>query len=233
MTNRPHGMSQLDYLWTTFGESTLSNTPSSTPSDNVILTETAVNKLIESGSSESINTLKTQVSAINESVESLLSDVKEINTNRIKDLGVFTTSQEAWNASISDLSTYKFYTTFASEFPTFHIYRVDNLRTNATATSGIIYNSYYISINDNTFIIWQYMSCEGLTGKTCYRKITCSYNVGTSDDDEEYTWDITSVGTWKDLVSKLEEDKSLCKITEDEINELFIDTTLYRTEGEV
>lgn len=46
MTNRPHGMSQLDYLWTHFGESTLSTEVSKTPSDDVILTEKAIVELV-------------------------------------------------------------------------------------------------------------------------------------------------------------------------------------------
>ena len=50
--NRPANMSQLDYLWTHFGEYSVSNTPSTTPSDSVILTESALISLltkVESG----------------------------------------------------------------------------------------------------------------------------------------------------------------------------------------
>lgn len=40
--NRPRGMSQLDYLWTNYGKASLSNTVSNIPSDEIILTESAV-----------------------------------------------------------------------------------------------------------------------------------------------------------------------------------------------
>ena len=44
--NRPANMSQLDYLWTYFGDYSITNNPSSTPSDTVVLTEQAVVGLI-------------------------------------------------------------------------------------------------------------------------------------------------------------------------------------------
>jgi len=36
---RPHGMSQLDYLWVNFGGYKISNEASSIPQEDVILTE--------------------------------------------------------------------------------------------------------------------------------------------------------------------------------------------------
>lgn len=56
---KPLNMSQLDYLWTYFGGYGVSNVPSETPQEDVILTEDAVVKLIKatSGSTEGISKL--------------------------------------------------------------------------------------------------------------------------------------------------------------------------------
>lgn len=40
--NKPRGMSQLDYLWTNYGNAALSNELSNVPSENIILTESAI-----------------------------------------------------------------------------------------------------------------------------------------------------------------------------------------------
>lgn len=45
--NRPANMSQLDYLWTYFGDYQISASPSDTPSDDIVLTEKAVISLID------------------------------------------------------------------------------------------------------------------------------------------------------------------------------------------
>lgn len=60
MNNRPSNMSQLDYLWTYFGDYSISNNISSTPSDSIILTEQAVVGLINSsiGSGKAISRLE-------------------------------------------------------------------------------------------------------------------------------------------------------------------------------
>ena len=47
MTNRPQGMSQLDYLWTHFGAYEVSNETSQVPSDKVILTEQALANFLQ------------------------------------------------------------------------------------------------------------------------------------------------------------------------------------------
>lgn len=47
MSDRPSGMSQLDYLWTHFGSKTVESTASAVPSDDVILTEKAMTDLIQ------------------------------------------------------------------------------------------------------------------------------------------------------------------------------------------
>lgn len=44
---RPYGMSQLDYLWVTFGDVSVQNSASETPKDNVLLTEKALTSLIQ------------------------------------------------------------------------------------------------------------------------------------------------------------------------------------------
>ena len=54
MTKRPANMSQLDYLWTHFGEYSVSSTPSIIPSGNVILTEEAIVNLITKAESGGI-----------------------------------------------------------------------------------------------------------------------------------------------------------------------------------
>ncbi len=46
MSNRPSGMSQLDYLWINYGNYRVSETPSTTPQDDVILTEKALTNFI-------------------------------------------------------------------------------------------------------------------------------------------------------------------------------------------
>ena len=45
--NRPKGMSQLDYLWTNYGKASLSNIVSEVPSDEIILTESAIISYIQ------------------------------------------------------------------------------------------------------------------------------------------------------------------------------------------
>ena len=54
---RPHGMSQLDYLWVNFGEYKVSNEASSIPQENVILTEQALTDLIQKSTSGGITAL--------------------------------------------------------------------------------------------------------------------------------------------------------------------------------
>lgn len=44
---RPQGMSQLDYLWLNFGGKRIENQASTTPQEDVLLTEKALTKLIE------------------------------------------------------------------------------------------------------------------------------------------------------------------------------------------
>lgn len=48
MIKRPHDMSQLDYLWTTYGNYSVSSVASGSPSSQVILTESAVISLLDS-----------------------------------------------------------------------------------------------------------------------------------------------------------------------------------------
>lgn len=55
--NRPHGMSQLDYLWTHFGTYEVSNETSQVPSENVILTEQALTNLIQESTNGGITAL--------------------------------------------------------------------------------------------------------------------------------------------------------------------------------
>ena len=43
---RPAGMSQLDYLWLNFGGRRIENEASTTPQEDVLLTEKALTKLI-------------------------------------------------------------------------------------------------------------------------------------------------------------------------------------------
>lgn len=57
MTNRPQGMSQLDYLWTHFGAYEVSNEASQVPSENIILTEQALTDLIQKSTSGGITAL--------------------------------------------------------------------------------------------------------------------------------------------------------------------------------
>lgn len=57
MTNRPQGMSQLDYLWTHFGAYEVSNETSQVPSENIILTEQALTDLIQKSTSGGITAL--------------------------------------------------------------------------------------------------------------------------------------------------------------------------------
>lgn len=54
---RPHGMSQLDYLWVNFGEYKVSNEASSIPQEDVILTEQALTDLIQKSTSGGITAL--------------------------------------------------------------------------------------------------------------------------------------------------------------------------------
>lgn len=54
---RPHGMSQLDYLWINFGGYKVSNEASSIPQEDVILTEQALTDLIQKSTSGGITAL--------------------------------------------------------------------------------------------------------------------------------------------------------------------------------
>ena len=54
---RPHGMSQLDYLWVNFGGYKVSNEASSIPQEDVILTEQALTNLIQKSTSGGITAL--------------------------------------------------------------------------------------------------------------------------------------------------------------------------------
>lgn len=54
---RPHGMSQLDYLWVNFGGYKVSNEASSIPQEDVILTEQALTDLIQKSTSGGITAL--------------------------------------------------------------------------------------------------------------------------------------------------------------------------------
>lgn len=54
---RPHGMSQLDYLWVNFGGYKVSNEASSIPKEDVILTEQALTDLIQKSTSGGITAL--------------------------------------------------------------------------------------------------------------------------------------------------------------------------------
>ena len=54
---RPHGMSQLDYLWVNFGGYKISNEASSIPQEDVILTEQALTDLIQKSTSGGITAL--------------------------------------------------------------------------------------------------------------------------------------------------------------------------------
>ena len=54
---RPHGMSQLDYLWVNFGGYKVSNEASSIPQEDVILTEQALTGLIQKSTSGGITAL--------------------------------------------------------------------------------------------------------------------------------------------------------------------------------
>lgn len=54
---RPHGMSQLDYLWVNFGGYKVSNGASSIPQEDVILTEQALTDLIQKSTSGGITAL--------------------------------------------------------------------------------------------------------------------------------------------------------------------------------
>ena len=55
--DRPKGMSQLDWLWTTYKSYEVQDEPSTLPSDGVILTEKAIHKIVSS-SADSISTLE-------------------------------------------------------------------------------------------------------------------------------------------------------------------------------
>ena len=57
MTNRPQGMSQLDYLWTHFGAYEVSNEASQVPSENIILTEQALANFLQETTSGGITRL--------------------------------------------------------------------------------------------------------------------------------------------------------------------------------
>ena len=57
MTNRPQGMSQLDYLWTHFGAYEVSNEASQVPSENIILTEQALANFLQETTSGGITKL--------------------------------------------------------------------------------------------------------------------------------------------------------------------------------
>lgn len=54
---RPHGMSQLDFLWVNFGGYKISNEASSIPQEDVILTEQALTDLIQKSTSGGITAL--------------------------------------------------------------------------------------------------------------------------------------------------------------------------------
>ena len=54
---RPHGMSQLDYLWVNFGGYRVSNEASKIPQDNIILTEQALTNLIQQSTNGGITSL--------------------------------------------------------------------------------------------------------------------------------------------------------------------------------
>lgn len=54
---RPHGMSQLDYLWVNFGGYKVSNEASSIPQEDVILTEQALTDLIQKSTSGGVTAL--------------------------------------------------------------------------------------------------------------------------------------------------------------------------------
>lgn len=54
---RPHGMSQLDYLWVNFGGYKVSNEASSIPQEDVILTEQALTDLIQKSTNGGITAL--------------------------------------------------------------------------------------------------------------------------------------------------------------------------------
>nr|DAU84819.1 MAG TPA: hypothetical protein [Caudoviricetes sp.] len=55
--NKPGDMSQLDWLWLNFKEYNVQNTPSTTPSERVILTEKAITSMVQSISGGGITTL--------------------------------------------------------------------------------------------------------------------------------------------------------------------------------
>lgn len=54
---RPHGMSQLDYLWVNFGGYKVSNEASSIPQENVLLTEQALTNFIQEYTNSGITAL--------------------------------------------------------------------------------------------------------------------------------------------------------------------------------
>lgn len=56
-TDRPHGMSQLDYLWTHFGSFEVLSEPSAVPRDDAVLTEQALANLLEKAKEGGIVTL--------------------------------------------------------------------------------------------------------------------------------------------------------------------------------
>lgn len=58
MPKRPSDMSQLDYLWLNFGGYTVENQPSEIPSENVVLTETALQELVSHINDKSVATLE-------------------------------------------------------------------------------------------------------------------------------------------------------------------------------
>ena len=60
MTNdikRPHGMSQLDYLWLNFGGRRIENEASTTPQEDVLLTEKALTELIQKSTKVGITSI--------------------------------------------------------------------------------------------------------------------------------------------------------------------------------
>lgn len=54
---RPHGMSQLDYLWVNFGKYSVSNEASTIPQEDVLLTEQALTNLIQKSTNGGITAL--------------------------------------------------------------------------------------------------------------------------------------------------------------------------------
>lgn len=132
----------------------------------------------------------TQLSETNTSVSS----IKEV-TDTIVNLGVFTSSTDAWTAAAQQ----------ALNYDTVHTILYDVKVSDNTAFDGYVDQHYYIDNNSTTLYVYQFMHNEGYTDKQYIRTITINNGA------------ISDIGSWTDYklaasVSSLSDDATLADV---------------------